>query len=156
MITSHDFDCAGYARDLRERGLEATLNNIDTLLGVADEGKRWSDEFLRQVEERAKKAYLRRLLRVGFVDEETGERITALSIEETDPETGEIRKGYKQLRFFTVDDFEWAIRDTKRRIGAENRKLRILCRLAYARFGEEIQLRFDFQLPLGKKCTASN
>lgn len=146
MISSKDFDCSGFNRSLEERGVAAKLNTIDTLIRVADEGDHWKGEFYKQALLRAKKTVLRRLMREGY--REDGKHVQFLNIEEFDPETKEIKQGYKQLDFLTVDNFEWAIRAEDQRIGAAVSKRKWLMKVAVEKYGKEIQLRFSLEKAL--------
>jgi hypothetical protein len=148
---SHDIDAAGLHEELVARGLNTKLKDIDTVLWIADECGLWTKEFLANAETQAKKARLRRLFRDGYINED-GNRVREWNIEEVDPETGEVRRGYKELSFFTLDNYEVAIREARDRVNADLRALRLLCREAAAVFGRrEVQARFDFVLPFPKK-----
>ena len=147
MFSSRDFNSAGFYQAIVDRGLQAALLDIDTAYSVATEGGFFSAEFLQRVEERAGKSLLREVFRRGIVDAD-GVVHEAMCIEEIDPATQEVVKGYKQLEFFTVDDFEWAIDDTMRRIKSDKSKLDKLMKLLQRKHGKkgvrEIQERLGF------------
>lgn len=151
MISSKDFDCAGFNMDLRGNGLEDKLNDIDTLLDVADRGNHWTSGFYSRAMQQAKKVFLRKLLREGYEDAD-GKHVEFFRVQETDPETGEITNGYKQLEFFTVGNFEWTIRDRLRRIHSERaivtRLLRLLGQTHGAKALVEVQSRLGFTDPV--------
>src|SRR4051794_17381277 len=88
---------AGFTQDLSCRGILDQCNEIDTLIGVADKGSHWTAHFYERVLVKAKKDVMRQFCREGYKDEE-GRVHRSLSIQETDPQTGVVRRGYKQLR----------------------------------------------------------
>jgi hypothetical protein len=61
---------------------------------------------------------------------------------------GKTRNAYEPFDVLTVEEVSRNINSEYRKIGAQRRKTRKLCRLAYEKFGEAFQLLLEF--PLGE------
>jgi hypothetical protein len=147
----HGLDVMGMIESLDRRSLTGSLLPVETLYSIAMSDERFSPEFLKKAQQKACFAEIRNRLARGYTDE-NGVHHRFLRIKEIDPETSEIKNGYKQLEFFTIDNIAYAIRDRLKRIDAENAVIRELLDLSVTNFGKAKtkkmmrQLNLDFGL----------
>lgn len=140
-------DLKGMLESLLSRGLNESTVDIVTLVKIARADDRFAPEFLDGAIETACRAAIRTVFAKGFVDED-GVRHRFLRIEEVNPKTQEVVRGYKQLEFFTRDNIVWAIRDRQKRIGVERAVIQELLSLARTKFGKAEVKRITRQLGL--------
>jgi hypothetical protein len=109
--------------------------NTRSIVDSCDDLGFWSKDFLSKASYFAKAAWVRQALR-ALKDEKSWLPLFG-SIVRTDPETGEKQRAYKDLRAFTVDDYQQVVHYWMDRKGYCQEIIRKYKRSCEDRFGKQ-------------------